>query len=70
MLCFQYSQSSWAISDVTSSVKLVPLVTRIARTGLGGRLGTRVNPRIHVGYVWFGKFDLNTDIRIVDVEIF
>ena len=38
------SQSSSAISDVTSPVKLVgkpPLVTRIARTGLGTRLGIR-----------------------------
>ena len=48
MMIFQpSSQSSSAISDVTSPVKLVgkirlsskpPLVTRIARTGLGTRL--------------------------------
>ena len=48
------SQSSSAISDVTSPVKLIgkiraialgfkpPLLTRIARTGLGTRLGTTV----------------------------
>ena len=48
------SQSSSAISDVTSPVKLVgkicaialgskpPLVTRIARTGLGARMGSDV----------------------------
>ena len=42
------SQSSSAISDVTSSAKLAlgskpPLVTRIAQTGLGTRLGTNNN---------------------------
>ena len=42
------SQSSSAISDVTSSVKLAlvskrSLVTRIAQTGLGTRLGTNNN---------------------------
>ena len=52
------SQSSSAISDVTSPVKLVgkirlgskpPLVTRIARTGLGMRLQATIYKETPVG---------------------